>query len=64
MDKQRKSAAVLIFGFFRIPGETVAEFKAMSDKLSLEDKLQLASAIAHQQGLTQNDVGFTLVEYK
>lgn len=63
MEPRLKSASALIFAFFRVSGETVAEFKAMMDKLSATDKAQLASAIARQQGLTQADVDFTLVEY-
>lgn len=56
----KKSTLVLIARFFDISlKEMSVEAKALSEK----DKVEMASAIARQQGLGQEDVSFGMVEY-
>ena len=59
-EKKTKGALVLIKQFF---GLTLLEAKAEKEKLTDLDVQQIASAIARQQGLTQEDVNFELIPY-
>lgn len=60
VENKKKGMASLIKDFFGMDAATaVKEYK----QLSSEDKAQIASAIAREIGLTQDDVSFTLVPY-
>lgn len=60
MEQTKKAALVLISRFF---GMALKEAKDQSEKLTLTDKAQLASAIAREQKLTQDDVNFEMIPY-
>jgi hypothetical protein len=44
-------------------GEHVPRFRRGCAKLTAEDKMQLASAIAREQGLAQTECNFEFVAY-
>ena len=56
----KKAALVLIAKFF---GLALKEAKDECEKLTTLDRQQLASAIAREQGLTQDDCNFEMVPY-
>ena len=56
----KKGSLVLIKQFF---GMTMSETKAEVEKLTDVDRAQLGSAIAREQGLTQEQVSFEMVAY-
>jgi hypothetical protein len=65
MADEKKNAAkvsplVLIKTYF---GLTMLEAKAEKEKLTELDVKQLASAVARERGLTQEDVTFELIPY-
>ena len=57
---QKKAALVLIAKFF---GLGLKEAKDQAEKLTPQDRAELASAVAREMGLTQDECNFTLVEY-
>lgn len=60
---KKTSMATLIRNYFKIAGETLVEFTQQYKALTEQDKLQLASAIARDMGLTENECSFGFVEY-
>ena len=56
----KKAALVLIAKFFDLK---LKEAKDECEKLTPIDRQQLASAVARQMGLTQEQVNFVMVEY-
>lgn len=62
-NKKKQSMATLICQYFRLQGESLADVKRQYMDLTETDKLQLASAIAKAQGLTEDECSFGFVEY-
>lgn len=62
MDK-KFSMATLIREYFKVQGEDLPSFTRQYKALTETDKLQLASAIARDKGLTQEQCAFGFVEY-
>ena len=60
---KKQSMATLIRGFFKLPGEDLKDFTHQYQQLTDTDKAQLASAIARNNGLSQAECSFPLVEY-
>lgn len=57
---QLANKAALIRNFFGLSGtEAITQIKSLPE----EDRVQLGSAIAREQGLTQEQVDFPLVAY-
>ena len=56
-----KSEIAVLRQFFGMrPGDTLKEFKAECDALSVAEKLELAQLAAKQLGLSADDVSFPL----
>lgn len=60
---KKQSMATLIRQYFKIAGETLPDFTRQYKELTETDKLQLASAIARDMGLSENECSFGFVEY-
>ena len=60
MDNVKKGALVLISKYF---GLTLKQAKDECEHLTAEDRAQLGSAIAREQGLTAEQCNFELVAY-
>jgi hypothetical protein len=60
VETTKKAGLVLIARYFGLP---LLEAKREAEHLTAEDKAQLASAIAREQGLTEDGVQFDLVAY-
>jgi hypothetical protein len=61
--KKPVSALTLIREFFKIEGQSIAQFGVEYRALTETDKLELASAIATQKGLQLDDLAFLPVNY-
>jgi hypothetical protein len=58
--QQRGPVTVLKSFFGYLPGQTISEFKTEVDRLSEQEKLELARLAAKQLGLSQAEVSFKL----
>jgi hypothetical protein len=60
---KKANALTLIKDFFKGENQSVAQFAVEYKALTEKDKLELASAIAREKGLTEDDLTFSPVNY-